>query len=172
MRRKVSFIAAILCLVISVAMAVLWIRSSRPIHVLIPGHSAVVSSHGRLWLYIFGPLAKGIVKPDPLVRLDDTCGSLEPLLLDREVFGFTWTRAKDSAGYLHVIGVPHAAVVIAFAAAPGILAARSVRRWCRERRVLPGFCVHCGFDLRATPARCPECGTATKLPQNDLTLSI
>ena len=51
-----------------------------------------------------------------------------------------------------------------FAVAPFLvlflLAFFDIRR--RANRKRDGHCVQCGYDLHATPGRCPECGTNAK----------
>jgi hypothetical protein len=55
-----------------------------------------------------------------------------------------------------VVGIPYWFIAV-MALTPPALRARSFVG-ARTRRL--GFCMRCGYDLRATPDRCPECGAS------------
>ncbi len=76
---------------------------------------------------------------------------------------FVFVRAPDGSGprgqpwARHgVLAFPYWAAVIATAILPTWWVGRFVARRRRSRFTLT--CQHCGYDLRATPDRCPECG--------------
>ena len=55
------------------------------------------------------------------------------------------------------VAVPHWLPALLLSLAP---ARRLVRRLQCRRRARAGLCPRCGYDLRATRDRCPECGAA------------
>lgn len=70
-----------------------------------------------------------------------------------------------SAG-IHV-AVPMAVAILVTARAAYVLA----REWSHEsarheqiRGLVDNRCPVCGYDLRATPVRCPECGSSAEQP--------
>jgi hypothetical protein len=58
-------------------------------------------------------------------------------------------------GYWEIDAVPYWLVGLATIAVPSFWI---LRYWLRLRHPI-GACRSCGYDLRATPDRCPECGT-------------
>ena len=54
--------------------------------------------------------------------------------------------------------IPWWHVVLLTALFPALMIRGGVRRRRKERRASLGLCFACGYDLRATPGRCPECG--------------
>jgi hypothetical protein len=65
-----------------------------------------------------------------------------------------WHRRLDEP----VVSAPHWALVLVLAGAPLLAAVAPVRRLRRRSRRCRGLCPACGYDLRQSPDRCPECG--------------
>jgi hypothetical protein len=76
------------------------------------------------------------------------------------VFGFGRFHARfplaGSTTDIYVIPWWH--VVLLTAVPPAVLLRRVARRRIKDRRAARGLCPTCGYDLRATTDRCPECG--------------
>jgi hypothetical protein len=172
-------------LLLCVATAVLWVRSRW--HVLAVDHSvsrrvgpSVVDSSYRMF---GGPDSVAFVRDiwthagveaadlpnflrHPEWSVDSwSVGQLAPDPADPTFF-HNWTDWRVHSvvgiydggrgrGELKTLELPYAVLFMGTAALP-VLAAR--RAWRRHRTARKGHCQSCGYDLRATPDRCPECG--------------
>lgn len=56
------------------------------------------------------------------------------------------------------IAVPDWAMMLLAGALPGWQITRSIKQHRRRHRLRAGCCPSCGYDLRESPMRCPECG--------------
>ena len=94
-----------------------------------------------------------------------TCSELPPygewyFPLQTERFGFGAVLESDEGGAAYGLLVPHWFVATLTAVSPAAWLWAHVRR---RRRIVRGLCPACGYDLRASPARCPECGTTPEV---------
>jgi hypothetical protein len=62
--------------------------------------------------------------------------------------------------------IPILPFVVLALTVPFLRGLRHARAWQDRRRQAQGLCRACGYDLRATAERCPECGTVPQPPHN------
>ena len=152
MRRQLFSIVAACSLLALLAVTVLWVRSYRFPPNRAGGDVLNFSSHNPLWWVIS---ARGRVT---LCRQDGRDWGREFPGFDAG--GFKYGGLRGSNGSLYNAAAPHWSFVAMLLISPATWALTERRRRRRRRGLRPGKCRSCGYDLRATPQRCPECGTA------------
>ena len=171
MTRRLLNLLTALSLLLCVAVTVLWVRSYwRADEVRWEGAgtwAGVNSSRGRLMAYhatavVPGGLSRGNgeVRYDSRTAGEAYLGAWLPLRPNQLGFGF---QSGTAAGARLYYALAPAWVVVLSAAVPAVVAWRTRRR--RRRHERRNLCRRCGYDLRATPDRCPECGTAASAPR-------
>ena len=72
----------------------------------------------------------------------------------------TWNGHETIRVWHAGVAVPWWYLALLACATPAQMLAKALWRQRRsERRRRSGRCLACGYDLRATPERCPECGS-------------
>ena len=149
MTRRVFDVLATLSLLLAASVAVLWVISYpryRPDFVDLSwnvGRSGIDSESGRMLFW-----AGDVGNAPP-------AGS--PLRTQWQALGIGYRRVAGPNASL-LVAVPHGMVLAALLPLPAVALYRQRQVRVRRRRGALGFCPSCGYDLRATPGQCPECG--------------
>ena len=95
--------------------------------------------------------------------MSDTLPGVFSGTIDKDVrlLGFRFSKLHDFTWSALYLQIPSWFLLALFVPRPTLRIIRSLRK---ANTVEPGpFCRKCGYDLRATVGRCPECGTSTPL---------
>lgn len=131
----------------------------------------ICSSHGTLGIYVMHVFPNFYIYPSqcPPTQFEwssDYSFTFPQIRRDAaKPLGFVYIAGGSPPTTYWAIGIPHWIAAIVFAFFP----IRLVARWLGKRdKAQELVCEACGYDLRATPDRCPECGAfvakASKVP--------
>jgi hypothetical protein len=186
MARRLFNLAAAASLLLTVAVCVLWSRSydlsDKVTLTRDDGLRTLRSAEGRVVLGLYladrsGRAAAGEVRGLTYVRDAASSAQIELFtvlllcsdptarLVQWEHGGFAWSHRRSSRDLIVTAVAPFWSVALATGALPlGWTTLRLRSRLRARRRDGALCCAVCGYDLRATPHRCPECGTAPSTP--------
>jgi hypothetical protein len=167
-KRRVFNVLAAVSMVLCVATIVLWSRSYRPLNQFRDNIRCdfgdkilfACSANGECCLVL-------IRSPDHVLNLTSSRDLRFPFPeTPLRIMGFLWenhwsreTRWSVSDDQYIALVVPTWTLVMILVFPPALAAPSLLRARGRRRN---GLCPTCGYDLRATPERCPECGLLVK----------
>jgi hypothetical protein len=170
--------AAVMSLLLCVAAVVVWIRSRgnqpalaervahllkvapsssgslcvAPVHV----HRDIDVDGGKLLLTVYGSDGLDGLAPGPAIHWGRPVRFYDDRLPPSSFFFGRVIHRNGERGTL--VALPMWFVATVLSVAPAVAFQQHARRRARARRSSAGRCASCGYDLRATPDRCPECG--------------
>jgi hypothetical protein len=174
MRRHLFNFLTALSLLLCVAVCVLWVRSyfitDEFVRIRQRGlDHRIESGGGRLaWMeFDWRGIDRSFLEAPEFgawhYLADDPATSLSSLLLNDPGLRARWFSVagfavaggvpSDPVEPSRAVAVPHWFVALVLAFGPGLEILHRLRR-----RTRLGLCPRCGYDMRATPDRCPECG--------------
>ena len=153
MKRRTTRAVAVVSLLLLAAVAGAWVRSH------LPEQFHVLSHRGRLHL-VFAAARWRMFHEEAFLPAHEVLQEInaytagEPGSVQWRFARFELLLSDRRTGFW-VLAVPYWALALPPAAA-ALWAVRAERT--RRRRKRGGKCLRCGYDLRATPGACPECG--------------
>ena len=173
MALRIRGVATFISTLLLVTTVILWLRSCWRADIggllLHQGRvQAAASCRGKVYFF-FSDLQLGEERawtldaesgdPDEFLRARD--GLLVFPALDRVALGFRLAKAPPKAMWVPatywIVVLPHWFITIVFAILPAVWLRHRLRL---RRRVKRRLCRRCGYDLRFSAGRCPECGEA------------
>ncbi len=179
-RRYILNALTVLSLLLCVATAALWVRSYR----VLDSYQSFRPADGRLiaLALLRGGLqiahGDGFPRDHPLANAGWESIEMGDFMLgppdknwqllfggvtsiDQRLLGFRYLSGYLLAGRFWSIQIPLWSICTLLLLSPMLRMRSSCQKWQRREHRL---CLRCGYDLRATPDRCPECGTPVTTP--------
>jgi hypothetical protein len=163
--------ATLLSLLMLAAVVVLWVRSdlyvdgwywdgghgAYDLRAVRSGHGEIQYAHERTgYPSMLVPFRHGFAS---LARTRGAFGRWIPNLA--KASGWGPVHVARVSTYWFSVTVEDWVLAVLFGVLPALWAAGLSRKLYRRSRLSASQCPSCGYDLRATPDRCPECGRAT-----------
>lgn len=147
MRRRLFTLLSALSLLLCVGMVALWVRSY-----WVADHYSGHEERRIAPQVIGGKSVHLVYAPKPVVASERGWISFGKLAYDATDGQFCNFEPNS------IYAIPYFIPVLTAAAIPLAWLWSRRTRW-RSSKTDPNLCHHCGYDLRATHDRCPECGT-------------